>query len=347
MTLFVDGVILTQKHLEARSLAGIRTLSYREAGDINREGVAVEEQEVISDQARWAWIQGSHQTAIRCMSQDGLVAMAGNPGRWGEPDNLFGPDLPGTIAKANTILDTQGLPHFVPGQVYDMDEGGNAKWNGARVWTIHLTQNYCTGSMDDAQAVINWLDTQSIARVKKSRLGASTVVWGSLKYCQVEAYLKAPEMLAHAKSDEERESIKASPAYKWASENGVVRIEVKAAKEYLRHKALTHLGDWNMGTVHRIYQERTEVLNRCKLEVEEFDPAMLPANFSKTAALWLRGEDVRRFFKNRMTLYRHAKALREYGIDITQPRNIETFPVRIRTIDMQPSAIPDWYRRAA
>lgn len=342
--IFVDGIILSQRHSEARPLAGMRLLSYREVGDINRDGQAVEEVEAIKDKAFWAWIKGSHETAIRVVSHEKNVALAGNPGRWGRPDNLFGFDLAQTIERANHIVRSQGLPEFTQGDPYiPQNDKPETRWTGARVWSIHLTQNYLCGSPENAKAVINWLDSQSIARVKKSRLGASTVVWGSLKYCQVEAYLKADEMLAHAKNDAHRETIKASPAYQWAHKNGLLRIEVKAAKDFLKHEKLTHLGDWNMATITRIFQDRTEVLNRYRSDIEDFDFNDVPSAYRMTLAAWLRGEDVSQLFGNRMTQYRHAKALRSHGIDILEKRNVHVMPVRIRTIEVQPASVPDWY----
>lgn len=46
------------------------------------------------------------------------------------------------------------------------------------------------------------------------------------------------------------------------------------------------------------------------------------------------------------TLFRHAKVLRECGIDILQTRNVTAFPVKVRTIELQPlrlSDAPHWY----
>lgn len=369
---FIDGIVLTQKHLstEVRELAGVRSLAYREKGDISRDGLAVEDQEVIGDQFRHAWIQGSHSTAIRVKSETGLVSLAGNPGRWSRPDNLFNHDLAGTVDSANRIMATQNLPPFEYGEpiadtalAYHLtDEGKQALSSGgdmrpvdyvvvrpdgtyrsaARVWTIHVTRNLVTGSHADALALIAWLDSQSIARVKKTRLGATTVVWGSLKYCQVEAYLKADEMMAHCKGEIEREQMRQNPAYKWARENGVVRIEVKAAKDYLRDRGLTYLGAWTMENVIQLFEERTEILHRVKVDVEEFDAAQLPSKVACTAAAWLRGEDVTRLM-SRATFFRHAAQLRDYGIDITQKRNIAVMPVKIKTIEVQAAARPDWY----
>jgi hypothetical protein len=372
MTTFIDGIILSQKHLEIdniRELAGIRSLAYREKGDICRDGSEAEDQEVIGEQCRRAWIQGSHGTALQVASMGGLVTLAGNPGRWSRPDNLFNLDLEGTIAASNAITATKGLPPFISGEPigcaaiqpvltpdgYLMATGGNLSPDGyvyakpdgtfrqgARVWSIHVTRNFVTGSEANAVAVLNWLDSQSVARVKKKRFGKSTVVWGNLNYCQVEAYLKADELMDHCKGELEREMMRQNPAYQWSKENGVVRIEVKAAKDYLRDRGLTHLGAWTMEKVIKLFDERTELLRRVKTDIEEFDASTLPTRIACTAAAWLKGEDVAQLM-SRATFYRHAAALREYGIDIAEKRNIHSMPIRIRTIEMQEASIPPWY----
>lgn len=371
----MDGIVLTQKWPSGsvREIAGMRSLSYREKGDVNRSGECVEDQEVIGEQFRHAWIQGSHSTAIRLKSEDGLVSLCGNPGRWSRPDNLFNHDLDGTVDAANHILLSQGLPAFESGEPiasarmtqvltangYMWATGGDMKTadyvivnddgtyrQGARVWSIHATRNYCTGSESNAKAVLNWLDSQSVARVKKKRFGKSTVTWGNLNYCQVEAYIKADEMMDHCKGDLEREMMRQNPAYQWARDNGVVRVEVKAAKDYLRDRGLTYLGAWDMGKVIQLFDERTEILHRVRCDIEEFDPAMLPCRVATTAAAWLAGVDVTTTL-SRATFFRHAKVLREYGIDIAEKRNVALMPVRIKTIEMNASAVPDWYSMRA
>lgn len=354
--IFCDWLTVSQKHKGAKPLAGIRFLTYREAGDINRDGETVEATDVVRDSASWAWVKGSHGTSIRVISHNGTVALSGNPGRWGRPDNLFNYDLFDTVKAANRVMDGQGLPAFNVGEPFAMasgaecptqTEGDALQWSGARVWGVHLTQNYVTGSPENAAAVIEWLNAQSVARVKKGRFGNSTVTWGSLRYCQTEAYIKADEMLAHAKGDEAKAGVLASAHYQWAKENGIVRVEVKAAKDFLRHKGLTYLGAWDMGTVRRLFDEKTEVLHRLRLDVDEFDLANVPSAYRMTAAAWLRGEDVAGLFNSRMTLYRHAKALRGYGIDIQCRRNLSAPAIRVKTITMQPVAVPDWYSFSA
>lgn len=365
-TTFIDGIILSQKFRpdSVKTIAGLRTLAYREMGDVNHLGEVVTDQEVLPERIRAAWIHGSYNTKIQISSDGTLVQLKGNPGRFGRGDNVFNLGWDATFSRCGDLLESQGLPRFAVGDpcanrqfvrnfdgewvipaefagygVFTDDGPGH---QGARVWSIHVTRNYCTGSEADAVAVINWLGSQSVSRIKKKLIGSSTVVWGNLNYCQVEAYIKADEMLAHCRGDIEREAMRQNPVYQWCRANGVVRVEVKAAKDYLREAGLTWAGDWDMTKVINLFESRTEVLNRVKADIEEFDPANLPSKVALTAAAWLRGEDVKRCM-NLRTFQRHAKALREYGIDIAEPRNVKTMPVRVKTIEMQSAAAPDWY----
>lgn len=365
-TTFIDGIVMSQKFRpeSVKTIAGLRTLAYRESGDVNHLGEVVEDQEVLPERIRAAWIHGSHNTKIQLSSDGTLVQLKGNPGRFGRGDNVFNLGWDETFSRCGDILESQGLPRFLTGDpcanrqfirgldgdlitlpefagygVYPDDGPGH---QGARVWSIHVTRNYCTGSEADAIAVINWLASQSVSRIKKKMIGSSTVIWGNLNYCQVEAYIKADEMIAHCRSDLDREMMRQNPVYQWCRENGVVRVEVKAAKDYLREVGLTWAGDWDMTKVINLFESRTEVLHRVKADIEEFDPASLPSKIALTASAWLRGEDVKRVMKLR-TFQRHAKLLRDYGIDIAEPRNVKTMPVRVKTIEMQSAHAPDWY----
>lgn len=380
---FIDGIVLSQRFQPntVKSLAGLRSIAFRETGDISFDGSQVEEQEVLPERIRAAWIQGSHATKVQVSSDGTLVQLKGNPGRFGRSDNVFNLDWDNTIAASNSILQGQGLPSFKVGEPvarncltwgkeneletrpefagflcipergtpeyaharrFCNDEDLTPGHEGARVWSIHVTRNFITGSENDAIAVLNWLDGQSVARVKKKRFGKSTVTWGNLNYCQTEAYLKADEMMAHCRGDIEREIMRQNPVYQWCRENGVVRVEVKASKDYLREVGLTWAGDWNMAKVIKLFDDRTEVLHRVKTDIEEFDPALLPSKVACTAAAWLAGQDVKRFM-NLRTFQRHAKELRQHGIDIAEPRNVAAMPVRIRTIDLQVASAPHWY----
>lgn len=363
---FVDGIVLTRKFgvdQPIRELCGLRSMAFREPGDIDRDGKVVDETEVIGERMGTAWIQGSHDSKIQLRSDGQTLSMKGNPGRWGRPENLFNLDLDATIRKANEIAGSQGFPlnSFCKGkpqswtetqlakvETFSEDERPEQPWSGARVWSIHLTQNYRTGSPENAKAVIEWLNTQSVARVKKSRLGLSTIIWGSIRYCQTEVYIKADEMLAHCKTPEDKALMKESQAYKYAYEAGIIRLEVKCAKDFLKFRKLTYLGNWNMGTVTALFQEKSDVLERVKLQFESDDEllASLPSHVRVHAAAWLRGVDVTQLM-SRATFYRHAKVLRSYGIDIAEPRNIAVIRPKVKEILVSAEKLPHWYSLSA
>lgn len=363
--IFIDGIVLTRKfdvRTPIKQLCGLRLMSFREAGDIDREGNEVEEQEVLGERMGTAWIRGSHDSKIQLRSDGQLLSLKGNPGRWCRPDNLFNLGLFETVTKANEIVESRGFPAnaFVKGdrdawtvsQLQKMDlkagETPEEPWTGARVWSIHLTQNYATGSPENAKAVIDWLNTQSVARVKKSRLGLSTIVWGSIRYCQTEVYVKADEMLAHCKGEEAKAAMRQSEAYKYALTNGIIRLEVKCAKDYLKHKKLTYLGNWDMGTVTALFKEKSEVLERCALTYESDDEllAALPQHVRVHAAAWLQGIDVTKLM-SRATFFRHAKVLRAHGIDIAEPRNVTVIRPKMKEITVSALAAPQWYSLSA
>lgn len=364
--IFVDGIVLTQKFRPGRirTIAGLRRLSYREAGDIDLEGNEVEETEVLPEQMTAAWIIGSHDSKIQVRSDGTTLSIKGNPGKWGRADNLFNLDLGATIEKANEIVQASGFPAtsfhvgmmdpFTQSQIAkiaDLKKGEipEVPWTGSRVWSIHLTQNYATGSAENAKMVIDWLGTQTVARVKKQRLGATTMVWGNIRYAQVECYVKADELVAHAKGPEAKAAVKESAAYKYALENGIIRLEIKLAKDFLKARKLTYLGNWDMGTVTRIFEEKAELLQRCSVVRAEDDEAMLealPRASRVHAAAWLQGIDVAKYM-SRATLFRHAKVLREYGIDIMEKRNVEVARPKLKEVSLSALAVPEWYQLQA
>lgn len=366
MTVFIDGIVLTRRFDKAGDipqLCGMRSMAYLEPGDIDRDGKKVVELTALGERLYTSWIQGSHDSKVQLASDGQTLSMKGNPGRFGRPDNLFNLDFDETISAANRIAAGQGFPadSFVAGapdpytksQLRKLDlkkgEMPEKPWTGARVWSVHMTQNYRTGSPENALAVINWANTQTMARVRKARLGPTTIIWGSLSYCQVELYVKADEMLAHAKGAKAKAAVMASKAYQHALSNGIIRLEVKCAKDFLKHRKLTYLGNWDMGTVTQLFAEKSEILKRCELSVAAEDEdilALLPSSTRVHAAAWMAGVDVSAHMSRR-TFFRHAKVLRQYGIDICEKRNITVVKPKLREVEITPLAAPDWYSLSA
>lgn len=365
MTVFIDGIVLTRrfKHGTIPELCGMRSMKYLQPGDKDKDGKTVTELTPLGERLFTAWIQGSHDSRVRLASDGETLSMKGNPGRFGRSDNLFNLDFDQTIAAANRIAAAEGFPadSFVPGEErpwtvsqlakMDLNDGEVPERpfaDGARVWSIHMTQNYTTGSPENAKAVIDWANTQTMARVKKARLGLSTMVWGSLSYCQVELYVKADEMMAHAKGPEAKARMRDSAAYQYALKNGIIRLEVKCAKDFLKHRKLTYLGNWSMATVIELFKEKADILERCKLacSADEDILALLPSSTRVHAAAWLAGVDVSAHMSRR-TFFRHAKVLRQYGIDIAEKRNVAVIRPKVRELVIDPVAVPEWYQLSA
>ncbi|WP_024302787.1 phage/plasmid replication protein [Pseudogulbenkiania sp. MAI-1] len=288
---------------------------------------------------------------VRC---DGRrVEFEGNVGRFGRPDNLFNLDFDATLDRINRILAELGLPPFTAGEEvakqdpsdYDIKTGQITEWTGASVSTLHLTRNYATGSAANAQAMIDWLATQSLSKVKRGRAGETTVVWGTKggrKY--LKAYLKAPEMLVH-RHGRPRSEIESDPVYQFCNQQGIVRLELEASRLMLRDNSLRFLGDITMTKLVNLFAGEVDpLLARTKADVTRFQLEDLPAPVRVTAAAFLRGENVRALM-SRATFFRHAKSLRDYGLDISEPLpTLHKFSTVIKVVEITPLVdAPAWY----
>lgn len=298
-------------------------------------------------------VKGSHETSLRLRCDGTEVTLSGNVGRYGRPDNLFNLDFDQTIEKANRILAAHGLPPFSSGEQiinpnpsdYDRKHGLILCWTGATVSNLHLTANLSTGSLDDAQRAIDWLDGQSMSHIKKGRVGSSTAQFGTkagrklLKF-----YIKSMEMLAHAKNAAERLAIKESLVYRFASTAGVVRAELECHRLMLRDSGLRYLGDITMKNLTYLFEQNLEILERVKVDASSLDISSLPAPVRLTAAAYLRGENLRAML-SRATWFRHAKVLRGYGLDIAEPHNVKAFPIKLcnKPVELRQVEAPDWY----
>lgn len=139
-----------------------------------------------------------------------------------------------------------------------------------------------------------------------------------------------------------------SETYKYALKQGIIRLEVKCAKDFLKHRKLTYLGNWDMGKVIELFKEKSEVFERIKLKFESDEELLLslPSHVRVHAAAWLKGIDVTQLM-SRATFYRHSKVLRNYGIDISEPRNVAVITPKAKEITVSAVAAPDWYSLSA
>lgn len=348
--IFVDWLTASQHH----PLGGLPvvcagvTVSYDAGGNARFER--------LSAQA----VAGSFETSVRVQCDGFRVFLSGNVGRFSRQDNLFNFGWEGTQAAANRILLACGLPPFGPsrwvsreGEVGhalaahaasgrsgsgltfgQADLSGSVLLRGAVVSRLDLTCNFGVGSESQARAFIRWLSDRSVSRVKRGRAGDESVWWANTRH-MFKAYLKWVEMVKHGSSPDEFSVV-------WAKREGVARVEIEAKKRLLSEIGLNDWGDITQEKLEALYREQTAII--CQVDRSD-EPDILdsvPSRSRIVAAAWLAGKDLASMM-SRATLFRHAKVLREFGMDIMAPRNVEQFPVQVRVVELRPLEVPDWY----
>jgi len=273
---------------------------------------------------------GSWGSSVRVACNGSRVYLSGNVGRFGRKDNLFNHGWAGTVECANRILAECGLPPFTGGQ----GKSESGRWLGARISRIDLTANFGSGSEAQARAVIRWIAGQAVKRVRRGQAGDDSVWWANTR-SMFKAYRKDIELVAHGAEVD-------SPGVVWARQKGVVRVEVELKRRLLDELGLRELNEITQEGLEEAYHDQTEILRRVDRSDEPDILAALPPRVRITAAAWLSGQDVKAMLPNG-TLYRQAKILREYGIDILQARNICNFPVKVRVVQLVPLEMPEWY----
>ncbi|GAB2879440.1 hypothetical protein GCM10027046_04240 [Uliginosibacterium flavum] len=285
-------------------------------------------------------VLGSFDTTVRIKCDGFRVCLSGNVGRFGRQDNLFNLDWEGTQRAANRILAANGLPAFTgPGLLFDGTGVAETArqdeiCSGAKVSRLDVTANFAAGSDAQARAVIRWIGSQAVSRCKRGQVGDESVWWANTRY-MFKAYRKLAEMLAHGANSDE-----AVAAY--CLRNGLVRVEIELKRRLLAELKMNDWDDITQEKLEAAYCDQTEILRRVDRSEEPDLLASIPSRSRAYAAAWLRGEDLS-CLVSQATLYRHAKILKDYGLDVFQPRNVVSFPSRVTVIEMQPLEVPDWY----
>jgi II/X family phage/plasmid replication protein len=158
-------------------------------------------------------------------------------------------------------------------------------------------------------------------------------VWFSNARHMLKAYRKGAEMKKHGGNPDHAQ---------WAEDQGIVRVEVELKRRLLADLGLNRLEHITQEKLEEVFTEQTEVFRRVDMSDEPDILASIPPRYRMTAAAWLAGQDVKSML-SRATAFRHAKVLREYGLDVLEHRDVHRFPVRVRVVDLQAVSVPDWY----
>lgn len=283
-------------------------------------------------------VAGSFESSVGILCDGHFVGLSGNIGRFARPDNLFNLGWDATRKKAVGVLAVAGLPGFGNGAPRPVGWGDRPEhgrdWpgRGATVARLDLTCNFAAGSDAQARAVIRWLSGQSVKRAKRGYSGDESVWWSNTRI-MLKAYRKGAEMKAHGVDAE---------LVEWATDQGIVRVELELKRRELQERGLRDIADITQEKLEAVFVEHLEPFRRVDSSDEPDILAAIPARSRAYAAAWLAGQDVR-VLCSQATLYRHARLLRGFGLDILEQRNIERFPVKVRVIDLAPVSVPEWY----
>lgn len=276
---------------------------------------------------------GSFETSVGIYCDGHRVGLSGNVGRFGRADNLFNLGWGATRKKADRILSAFSLPALQsrPAEVRPAHDGA-PDLRGGTLARVDLTCNFSAGSDAQARRVIQWLAGQSLKRAKRGYSGDQSVWWSNTRM-MLKAYRKGPEMKARGGDAE---------LIEWANDCGIVRVEVELKRRELQERGLREIGEVTQDKLEAVFHECIEPFRRVDSSDEPDILAAIPSRSRAYAAAWLAGQDIR-LLCSQATLYRHARVLRDYGLDVLEPRNIERFPVKVRVIDLAPVSVPDWY----
>lgn len=311
--------------------------------------------------------KGSHSTSLRLRCDGRTVTLSGNPGRFDRPDNVFNYGIEETVAKASCIVAAHGLPAFTPGHCHakstlserDRDLGLWSEWDGAVYRELHATRNMSAGNEALAKEYMGFAGGLRSARIAKGVYGDESIIYGSLAkkgkplHKAIVIYRKAEEMLAHAKGDDAKKAVKASAEYEFARDTGLVRIECKWGSHFLRDNRLRFMGEASMAKIISIFERETAFLLDASPDRAVRLVSDMPTKLRLAALAWIRGDDLKALM-SRATYFRVVKALRDYGLDVSERRqgasaesqaekDLQGMLDALPTFNLRPLSRPDWY----
>lgn len=296
-------------------------------------------------------IEGSHETGIflRCDGQ--TVWFEGNVSKFGRQDNVFGFSFIDCISRINAILASLALPPFTAGTAFRSQINDKIHYTGARITRLDLTNNFQSGSPENAYAFMRHLAMQQASRLKTGVHGkGETVDFGrGSRRVYSKAYLKAPELLRHmkkqAKGEETAYSVPFDPYISrlaaWCDSVGLVRFETTYKSTYLIDNTQNFLGGLDMRCLELDFLQRQEVFTRSNCEADEL--SSLDKNTLACYRMWQAGDDITAKFK-KSQFYKHRAALLPHGIDIAIKSNVLNFQPRVKVIQLSQCPVPDFYQ---
>lgn len=296
-------------------------------------------------------VEGSHETGVFVRCDGKTVWFEGNVSKFGRLDNVFGFTFEQCIARINVILAGLGLPAFTDGTGYRSQSNDKLCFTGARVTRLDLTQNFFSGSVENAQVFMRHLAMQQASRLKTGTYGeGETVDFGrGSRRVYSKAYLKHVELLRHMQKKAKGPQTEFSKVHdpyvqelaEWCASVGLVRFETTYKSTFLIDSNQNYLGGLDMRHLEKDFIQRQEVFTRANCEVDEL------SSLGKTTLgvyrMWQAGDDLTAKLK-RSQFYMHRAALLPFGVDIAVKSNVISFQPRVRVIKLAPASMPSFYQ---
>lgn len=296
---------------------------------------------------------GSYDTSIRIRSDGSVIEVSGNPSRYGRPSNLFGrSSIDECITLYNRILEGLNLPGFYDLQLLHSVREMQISSTDAVVierpiiTRVDVTENYKT---ENVMQTIRHLSSHHY-RTGSGHLYANgrTTDWNrGSRRVYVKYYDKGYEMSMRKKTErnDEREQ-------EYCKYHNIIRFEASFKSMWLKRNGLDDPRHWHESTLSEI-TEPYRFHERQQTEITDLDNVVkrlmafkIKEADAKRAELylrsWLQGANLYESLSRR-TYYRYRKILLNLGLDIRNPCDISTLPVRTRKLVLEPVAVPEWY----
>lgn len=264
--------------------------------------------------------------------------------------NLFGTESPLELAALLARSALQALDHAVDVFTFNRWLSGR----DVKLTRIDITQMLDTGNERNAQGWIAAASEQiSVKHRGRGACTGDTIYIGKRsKRWALKLYCKFPEITSMSKKHKLPDDIEQREALlEYAT--GTVRSELVLQSMQLKETGLQDGLTWatrpiNSFDIWSEYMKKVELSGNVRLHTSVVES--MPNWLRGTYALWLAGHNIPKMLigktngkEQRATYYRHRKALRAYGIDVSKPKveGNNVVPI-LRVIEARPKAIPSW-----
>ncbi len=299
------------------------------------------------DSIEWSVVKplsvvGSHDATIRIKSiTQQTIEISGNPVKWLQGHNLFGTnDLKALVwAFFNELLKIPELK-LKP----SLQQLHAIKIGRLTVSRVDINETWFLPSREE---VLAWLDAAG-QKMRLKHRGAGqfqgdTLYFGkNSRRWSIKCYSKGDEI--NSKKSNFPDALRTPEMLAYADRS--LRIELTLRSNQLREWSLHDVSHWCADTGKMLLLglikglEMSDNMRLSDEKLKNLKPSVKMAYFA-----WLGGQDLKQELK-RPTFYRYRSQLKELGIDIGIPKDLNQEDSKViplmRVLEAEPVGIPDW-----